>query len=244
MAEKKKYSETLEQRKKAQREFLELKKMQQGAIEAPLKPSEEAIEPKTFGEKVANFWFHYKVHMIFIVFFAVVIAFGVAQCLGRETYDARVVMYTQDYYTDTQMDVISDYLTPYFTDVDRDGEVEVQVINCSYNDEDTYDFDYVQSLATKLQAVIANEGDVQLFIVDEVKKQQLNSISNEGLEFFVDEAALPDDFYEAVKSGDFEVPENLIIGRRIVSGTLIENKKNIDTYVSQAESVLEQIKAK
>lgn len=244
MAENKKYSETLEQRKKAQREFLELKKMQQGTTDAPPRPSEEVVVPQTFKEKLANFWFHYKVHTVLILFAAVVMAFGITQCLDRETYDGRVVMYTQDYYTDTQMDVISKYLTPYFTDVDGDGEVTVQVINCSYNDEDTYDFDYVQSLATKLQSVIAYEGDVQLFIVDEVKKQQLNSISNEGLEFFVDEAALSDDFYEAVKSGDFEVPENLIIGRRIVAGTLIENEKNIDVYVAQAESVLDKIKEK
>lgn len=244
MAEKKRYSETLEQRKKAQREFLELKKMQQGEIQAPPKPSEEAVVPKTLGEKIANFWFHYKWHTVFVIFFAVVISIGVTQCLDRETYDGRVVMYTQNYYTDTQMEVIADYLIPYFTDVDSDGKVEVQVINCSYDDKDTYDFEYVQSLATKLQATIAHEGDVQLFIVDEPKKDHLNSISNQGLEFFVDTAALPADFYDAVKAGGFEVPEGLVIGRRIVSGTLVENEKNIDEYVAQAESVMQQIKEK
>ena len=65
---KKKVSDTLAQQRKARQDFLELKKMQHGEMDAGPKPSEIAIEPKTFTEKVKNYWFHFKWHTLGTVF--------------------------------------------------------------------------------------------------------------------------------------------------------------------------------
>ena len=51
---KKSVSDTIAQQRKAREEFLELKKMQHGEIQAPPKPSEMAVEPKTFSEKLSR----------------------------------------------------------------------------------------------------------------------------------------------------------------------------------------------
>ena len=47
----KKVSETIKQQRKAQKDFLELKKMQSGEMDAGPKPSDVEIKPKTFLEK-------------------------------------------------------------------------------------------------------------------------------------------------------------------------------------------------
>ena len=51
---KKQVSETIKQQRKARKDFLELKKMQSGEIDTGPKPSEVAIVPKTFKEKLSS----------------------------------------------------------------------------------------------------------------------------------------------------------------------------------------------
>ncbi|MBQ0083894.1 MAG: hypothetical protein KBS52_03935 [Clostridiales bacterium] len=237
-----KKSKTLEQQRKARRDFLELKKMQSGEIAPPPKPSEEEALPKTFGEKVKNFWFHYKVQTIAVVCLVIVLAIGISSCLARPDYDARVVIYTNSYFTQTGLYVFEDYIKQYATDVNGDGEINVQIVDCSYNKDGTYDSDYVSSLASKLQALIASEGEVQLFIVDDIKREQLENISENIEHFFVDEAKVDDSLYKIAEEKGEKIPENLTIGRRVVKGTLIENVKNIEEYTKNATEILEKIK--
>ena len=59
MADNKK-NDIIEEQRRARAEFLRLKKMQSGEIDAGPKPSEVAIVPKTPKEKWDNFWFQYK----------------------------------------------------------------------------------------------------------------------------------------------------------------------------------------
>ena len=61
---KKKVSDTIAQQRKARQDFLELKKMQSGEMDAGPKPSETEIKPQTFKEKAENYWFHHKWHTI------------------------------------------------------------------------------------------------------------------------------------------------------------------------------------
>ena len=72
MSEKNK-NETIEQQRRAREEFLKLKKIQQGELPAEPKPSDVAIVPKTREEKLSNFWFHHKWHVIALVFITVVL---------------------------------------------------------------------------------------------------------------------------------------------------------------------------
>ena len=55
----KKESDTLRQRRFAQQEFLKLKKMQSGELDAGPKPSEVYAAPSTFSEKFKNIWIYF-----------------------------------------------------------------------------------------------------------------------------------------------------------------------------------------
>lgn len=234
-------NETLEQRRRAQREFLELKKMQQGVV-TPEPTSTENAVPLTFKEKIENFWFHYKVHTFFVIFICIILVIGISQCATKEKYDARVVFYTDKVYADEQIAFLKDYITPCFSDIDGDGTVNIQLINCSYGTEGSFDMNYANSVATKLQAIIANEGDVQLFIVDPARLTQLNSISDTLPSFFTETVPFPEEIYNKATENSVTLPEGLIMGRRIVEGTLIENIKDIDKYISDAKSAMEKFK--
>lgn len=72
-------NEILEEQRRARQEFLELKKMQSGEMEAPPKPSEVAIVPKTPKEKWDNFWFQYKWYVVAIMAVTVVLAVLITQ---------------------------------------------------------------------------------------------------------------------------------------------------------------------
>ena len=109
MAEKK-TNEILEEQRKARQEFLELKKMQNGELKAPPKPSEAAIVPKTPKEKWDNFWFQYKWYVVSIVATAVVLAVLITQCATRTKYDLEVVYFTYTAALDEQTNKIADYL--------------------------------------------------------------------------------------------------------------------------------------
>ncbi len=237
-----KKSDTLEQRKRAQKEFLELKKMQSGEAAPPPKPSEEAVQPATLGAKISNFWFHYKVHTLLVLFFAAIIAFCTHQCSTRPNYDGKLILHTNTYYTSEQIGVLEEYFKPYFTDITGNGEVEVSVIDCSFNTEGTFDSSYVASLSTKLQASIADDEAVQLFIVDEKCHERLNNLSENFSEFFVEYIPLPAGAYAAAEADGFTLPEGCIIGRRVIKGTSIEKNKEIEKYEQQAIEILEKLK--
>ena len=53
----------------------------------------------------------------------------------------------------------------------------MQIINCAYTMEGSFDMNYTSALSSKLQSVISDEPDLQLFIVDDSKINQLNNIS-------------------------------------------------------------------
>ena len=224
-------SDTLKQRKIAQQKFLELKKMQAGQLEPEAPPQE--IKPKTFSEKRKNFWYHYKTHTILSLFMAVVLAVGITQCANRTKYDSRIVLYTENIYSNTQIDLLTNYMSKFFDDTNGDGEVNLQIIDCSYSTEGTFDSNYVNTMATKLQATIASEPEIQLFIVDQKRLKQLNEISAEVGDFIIDSAPLPASL-NALKTDDgYTFPEWLIIGRRVLKGTILENNKKA---ISASES--------
>ncbi len=237
-------SDTIEQQKRARREFLELKKMENGEIPTPPKNDTQSEKPTTVEGKIKNFWYHYKVQTLLALFLTAAMAVGISQCVKRPNYDLRAVVYTKNYYNDEQTAVFEKYLKQYATDINGDGVINVQIINCSYNKEDgPYDYDYVSSLTTKLQAVISSEGAVQLYIVDEDNFNALNSISDSITEFFTDYTDADASLYEIAEESEQEIPEGLIVGQRVTDGTLVQNTKNIELYKDNAKEIIEKIRA-
>ncbi len=235
-------SDTLEQRKKAQREFIELKKMQSGEIAPRRTDGDAPVFPTTFKGRLQNYWYHYKVHTILIAAVAALIAILITQCATQKPCDVKVLLSTNGYYVNEQIERLEEYLKQYCPDVDGNGEVTVSVIDCSYSTDGQYDNNYVTGLAQKMNALIASDGSVQIFIVDEKNLNRLNELAKEYGGFFADSVKAPESLHSAVATAELPFPDNLIIGRRIISGTAAEKDKDSEKYEEIAKSVIGAVK--
>ena len=239
----KKESDTLRQRKFAQKEFLELKKMQNGEMNPPPKPSEVQVEPSTFGEKVKNLWYHSKWAIIALAALIICIALLITQCATKTEYDATVVLFTYSITGDSNCAKMGEYLKPYCKDINGDGEVNINVINCSI-EESQGNTEHSYTTRSKVTTLIASEASALLFITDDNSYKYLSGLSKD-IEFFEGEPIrFEDDFYEyCIDDGGFyDTPKGLQISCRTIDGTTISSDKNIDTYYEQAQNILKGLK--
>lgn len=234
-------NEILEEQRRAREEFLQLKKMQNGEIKPEPKPSEIAIKPKTFKEKLQNYWFHYKWHTISAFFSVVIIAFLVAQCANREKYDYTVVLFSYKSCFDVQTEKIEEYLENYSTDLDGDGKVNVSVINCSFNNDG--DLQYKNSMFTKVQAQIFGNKEAVMFMVDKDAYDYMQNVVDGGI-FQNEPIVLGEDFYNKTETeGLGKLPEGLMLALRRVNGTMLENEERTKAVYNECKNVIEKIKA-
>ena len=239
----KKVSDTLRQRKFAQQEFLKLKKMQNGELDAGPKPSEMAV-PLTFGEKLKNIWYHDKFALSVIAIIIVAIALLCVQCATKTVYDATVIVFTHSITGDPNCNKMGEYLTPYCPDLNGDGEINVNVINCSINPKDKSDYSYTNR--SKAQSLLATDASALLFITDEDSYKYLMGLSSEIALFEGEPYQFDDDFYEFCvdPSGFYDTPKDLQLSCRTINGAAIEKDKNVDKYYAQAQAILDGLKNK
>lgn len=234
-------NETLAQQRKARKEFLELKKMQSGEIEVGPKPSEIAIVPKTPLEKLKNIWFHDKWYILGTMALVAIIAILITQCVNKTDYDLEVVLFTHTAIIDQSNDDIADYLEQFCEDINGDGEVNIIIINCSYNSSGN-DKQYQYTMASKLQAVIAADANALLYITDDSAYEYLNNLTTDGDFFDGEPVLLNEKFYESCSTNEYlSLPEGLHISCRRVSDTTIEKDKNIKLYYEQSQNILKGI---
>lgn len=240
----KRESDTLEQQRKARQEFLKLKKMQNGEMGAGPKPSEVAINPKTASEKLKNIWFHDKWFIVATVIIALTIAFVAKQCANKVEFDATVVLYTYSPTGDSNCSLMADYFEPLCEDINDDGEVNINVVNCSFNQYQPNSQE-TRVAREKMQGIIATDPNALLFITDAKSYDYFFEISNEIVFFEGEPLTLGDDFYESCKTDDiFDLPENMQISCRNISGAVIGKDKNIEKYYNQAQSILKALEEK
>ena len=238
-----KKNETLEQRRKAQQEFLKLKKMQSGEITPPPKPSESA-PVMTKEERKENFWYYNKGKVIFTLIIAAVLAVLVVQCATRPTYDGDVVLFTYDtYYTD-HVNLMEDYFSLFFEDKNGDGKITVNVTNCSYDKNVTMNFQSNQNAATKLSSILLGQRETVLFLLDKESYDFLDSVSNENSKIFKDEKTyLGEKFYTACdKISEFPLPKDMFFVTREYSEEEILKDKKIEASLKAAEKFIENLK--
>lgn len=206
------------------RNFWSLKKCERGNG-APPKPSEVAIVPKTPKEKWDNFWFQYKWYVVAITAVTVVLAVLITQCATRTKYDMEVVYFTYTAALDEQTNAVAKYIAGYAEDVNGDGEINIQVVNCSFNGK-SGDTQYRYTMMTKLQAMIAGDQNAMLFITDEDSYKYLADLSNGDGLFDGEPFMLGEEFYKATETDSYgKLPEGLRIACRRVSDTVLESKK-------------------
>ena len=237
MAEKR--NDIIEEQRKAREEFLKLKKMQQGELKPQAKPSEIAVVPKTFGEKAANFWFHYKIHTLLTIFMVILLSVGITQCATRESYDFEIMYFTYTPAVDVEIDKVEEYFETLATDADGDGKINVLVKNCSVTDSNK---DASRTLTfSKIQSIMVADYSVVLYVVDQKAIDYFNNALDYSI--FVEEPTpLGADFYKATEIGGTRLPDGLKVGLRIIKGTQFEGKDEADRAFEAGKQVLEKIK--
>lgn len=238
---KKNVSDTLAQQRKAREEFLELKKMQHGEMEAPPKPSEIAVEPKTFSEKLKNYWFHFKWQTLGTIFCLVSLIIMITQCSSRTNWDMQVVYFTYTPVLDEQIEPISDYLEQFSKDINGDGQVNINIINCSMP-TDNASVQYSKTVLSKLQALIAAEPKAMLYITDSKSETYFEAAALNNF-FGTEQVKFNENFYNKTKSEEFgKLPDGLQIACRRVANTVVEKNKGIDNVYEEALNILEKLK--
>ena len=236
-------NEILEEQHRARQEFIKLKQMQNGQLDTGPKPSEIAYVPKTPKEKFANFLYHYKWYTIAIILIIATITFCTAQCVMKPDFDYRIVYFSKDYATDAHTIAIAEYFEKISEDLDGNGEVNIQVINCSYVGDGSYT-QQRSTMMSKLQSIIVSEETALLYITDKVSLNFFNSMAEGG--FFESEPLeLVDSFYDATNVKEIgPLPKELIIGCRRVEGTMIDGKENVDKIYNEVKRILPEITKK
>ena len=191
---KKKTNKLLEEQRRARAEFLKLKKMQKGELDAGPKPSEVAIVPKTFKEKVANYWFQYKWHTIGAVASVSLAIYLIISILTAPNYDLTVVYYSYSPIVETHTDAMKEFFEGYVEDINGDGEIQVNIVNCSFNKNST-DVQFRNTQIQKLQAMLSGEESAMLFITDEESLEYFDNLNFNGGLFEGEQMALPKELY-------------------------------------------------
>lgn len=237
----------LEEQRRRQRELVAARRARQNPELAPKVAPVEPLVPKTFGDKVKNFWFHYKYFVLAGVFLATVLSVAITQCATREKFDTEVVLFTYNSYTAGQIDAMEVELEKYAEDLDGDGEVNVQIIDCAFGKNELAD--QQNAKRTKLTAIIASDSKAMLYITDASSYEYLNTLFKGG--FFVDlklpggngdTLALGDWFCEPVNAESevgFKLPDGLQISRRVAGeNTVIGQDKDAKAYAEAADKML------
>ncbi len=124
-----------------------------------LKPTPKAEPPKTFKEKWDNYWYHYKWLTLGCVAGAVVLVILVVQMLTVDRPDYTLMLVTNKAYMPQQIQALEQWVAQYGEDVDGDGEVEVEILECYLNKADNQTY-YANS---QMMQVHLMAGDVMLY---------------------------------------------------------------------------------
>ncbi|MBE6787768.1 MAG: hypothetical protein E7537_05415 [Ruminococcaceae bacterium] len=233
-----KRNDIIEEQRKAREEYLKLKKMQQGEIKPQAKPSEVAIKPVTFKEKVQNYWYHFKVHTILIGAVVALLAILITQCANREKFDLTIMYFTYTPVIDSQLDAAEVYFEKYATDIDKNGEVNVNIINCSVS-EDNRDAGR-NTMFSKVQAVLVAEPEVVLYMVDDKSIEYFENAFDTNL-FIEEPMILTKDFYVSLDE-KLPLPDGLKLGLRVIDDTVFENNETAIKSFKEAKVVYEKVK--
>ena len=126
----------------------------------PKTEKSEPYRPKTFKEKIINFWYHYKAAVIIGVVLLAIVSYGTYDWLTQTKYDLTVLLTTKEgYIPQEEQDYLISRLSPYVADVTGNGEVEILIINIYGAGND-------MTASQKLMATLST-GDIAMLLTDD-----------------------------------------------------------------------------
>lgn len=240
MSENKK-SETLSQRDKARKDFLELKEMQRKAKEEgrpERKAYEGEIKPKTLGEKISHFLYYYWRTLLIGALCLLVFFIATASCFNKKKVDLKILIYDNRILADMYVPAIEDYFAQFAKDSNGDGEVLVQVINCTYQ-TGASTAQYQNTMMQRLQSVIVTDKECMLIVTGEMGYEYFSTYLSDVL---ADEGTpLGQGYYECASQTDISIPKDVKIYLRNIEGTLLENNETAQKSVIKSKEFIENI---
>ena len=121
-----------------------------GVPEEEMRPDPKPEKPKTPKEKRQNFWYHYKWATLAAVCTAVLLTVMLLQTFTQKKPDYTLLLITEKPYSDEALRFLEQSLAADGKDVNGDGTVRVEVVNC-----------YLDAGGTDTRAFIANSQMLQ-----------------------------------------------------------------------------------
>ena len=236
-----KKSETLSQRDKARKDFLELKEMQrkaaqEGASEHIAYSGE--IKPKTFKEKVSHFFYYYWQAVVGVIVAVAVISVATVSCMNKRNPDIKIVVYDNRILADMYISAIEDYFAKYCPDYNNDGKVVVSVINCTYETGKSA-AQYQQTMMQRLQGIIVTDKECMLIVTGKAGYDYFDEYLDMPLG---DGVALPQSFYdECTLDSNLPIPSGMSLYCRDIKGTLIEDNETSKQTVVNGKDFMDRL---
>ena len=225
---------------------LELMKLKSGVIEESETIHEEHEEKRelSFKEKLGNFWYHYKVRVIFAAFLIAVVTFIVVDEIKRVRPDLTVMMIANNGLSFREAELEA-FFEKYAEDKNGDGEVKVMMLMMPLDPESS---DMTQvSNRNKLMAQI-QEGDDILMIIDSNTEDTYRAMLKHDLDKdfpgnkYIDSDGLSLNFKFLAEDLKFEnMPNDIHLNLRIPTETLGDSRKQMQEYYDEAFVVFKRI---
>lgn len=144
-------------------------------------------------EKLKNFWYYHKYHVLFAVFMLIFVIMTVSECVGRKKPDIGIGYVSISY---IESELLSQTVSKDVKDVNGDGESYAEVTTVIFSEQPQMDVDI--SLGQKVNLMLAS-GDYQIYIMD----KEFISTAN-CMDLFIDLSdMIPEEMKEdAVMRGD------------------------------------------
>lgn len=248
-----------QRRKQLEQDRIELAKLRAGVIDESesIKEEEKVERVLTTKEKISNFFYHYKVPVIICTIAVIVFGYLIYDTVTRVKPDLTIVS-TCNNGLEFRTDELCEYIEQFCPDLNGDGEVKVQIINCP--DSDNYQMQ--DSYNTKILAQLQMDETV-IFLTSDGNynlKGELDSNGNYelGVYMFADVFAdlrtiYPDNDSVDEKGyhldgekiaeamGWKDMPDNIIWSMRAPVKPLYGDKEELEKNFEICQEILEKI---
>lgn len=196
-------------------------------------------------QKLENFWFYHKWHVLAAVFVIFAVTVCVTQCAAEESADYIVGLTLNRIMSQKETDILAEALEVYGEDINGDGKVTVKIYDYSY--KESQNDQIKQTNREKFRSELTS-GNCMLFITDEYRKSYFDEYDMAQKFDFAESGYLKLDggvgLCEALEEAGFENPEELYLLVRKVEGTAAE-KTNSEAKINleAAQKLLSEIAA-
>jgi len=122
----------------------------------------EPILPKTFIERLANYWYHYKIHTIAGMFLLIILVAFILNIFTTDKFDIRLIIVSEKTFSGSNS-FVQEALIGYLPDYDGNGESKIAVTNILLDISGKSDVD-PRALEADRAKLLATTSDNQSFL--------------------------------------------------------------------------------